>query len=77
MNILSLPYNYEKLRTFLFDFDINFDIIGLIETRLRTGQKALNNINIEKYVLEFTTTDACCGGALLYIKEGITYKVRN
>ena len=63
--------------TLLDEIDINFDIIGITETRFRTGQKALNNIDIEKYVIEHTTTDASCGGALLYIKEGITYKVRN
>ena len=69
--------NYEQLHTLLADIDINFDIIDITETRLRTGQKALNNIDIEKYVIEHTTTDASCGGALLDIKEGIAYKVRN
>ena len=77
LNISSLPYNYEQLHTLLAEIDINFEIIGITETRLRTGQKALNNTDIEKYVIEHTTTDARCGGALLYIKEGITYKVRN
>ena len=77
LNISSLPYNCEQLHTLLAEIDINFDIIGITETRLRTGQKALNNIDIEKYVIQHTTTYAICGGALLYIKEGITYKVRN
>ena len=77
LNISSLPYNYEQLHTLLVEININFDIIDITETRLRTGQKALNNIDIEKYVIEHATTDASCGGALLYIKEGITYKVRN
>ena len=60
LNISSLPYNYEQLHTLLAEIDINFDIIGITETRLRTGQKALNNIGIEKYVIEHTTTDASC-----------------
>ena len=77
LNISSLPYNYEQLHTLLADTDINFDIIGITETRLRTARKARNNIDIEKYVIEHTTTDASCGRALLCIKEGITYKVRN
>ena len=77
LNISSLPYNCEKLHTLLADIDINFDIIGITEARLRTGQKTLNNIDIEKYVIDHTTTDASCGGTLLYIKEGITYKVQN
>ena len=77
LNISSLPYNCEQLHTLLAEIDINFDIIGITETRLRTGQKALNNIDIEKYVIQHTTTYAICGGALLNIKEGITYKVRN
>ena len=77
LNISSLPYNYKQLYTLLADIDINFDIIGITEIKMRTGQKALNNTDIEKYVIEHTTTDASCGGALLYIKEGITYKVQN
>ena len=70
LNISSLRYNYEQLHTLLDDIDINFDIIDITETRLRTGQKALNNIDIEKYVIEHTTADAPCVGALSYIKEG-------
>ena len=76
-NISSFPYNYEQLHILLAEIDIKFDIIGITKTILRTGQKALNNIDIEKYVIEHTTIDARCGGTLLYIKEGITYKVRN
>ena len=67
LNISSLPYNYEQLHTLLADIDINFDIIGITETRMRTGQKALNNIDTEKYYYII----------LLYIKEGITFEVRN
>ena len=76
LNISSLPYNYEQLHTLLADIDINFDIIGVTEARLRTGKKALNNVEIERNVTEHTTTGASCSGALLYIKEGIIYKVR-
>ena len=38
-NISSLRYNYEQLHTLLADIDINFDIIGITETRLKTGKK--------------------------------------
>ena len=54
LSISSLPYNYEQLNTLLADIDR----IDIIETRLKTGQKALNDINIENYVMEHTTTDA-------------------
>ena len=37
---------------------------------MKTGQKTLNNIVIENYVIEHTTADATC-------RERITYKVRN
>ena len=36
------------------NYDINFDIIFITETRLRTGHKALYNIGIENYVTEHT-----------------------
>ena len=71
LKISSLPYNYEQLHTLLVDIDINFGITGITETSLTKGQKALNNIGIEKCVIERTTTDDNCGGALLYIKEWI------
>ena len=77
LNISSLPYHREQFHTFLSDIDIDFDIIGITETKLKTGKKPLNSIDIEHYVSEHTTTDSNAGGALLYIKEGITYKVRN
>ena len=73
LDISSLPYNCEQLHTLLAETDINFDKIGITEKRLTAGQKALNNIDIEKCVIEHTKTDAHCGGALLYIKEGITF----
>ena len=44
---------------------------------MKTGQKTLNNIVIENYVIEHTTTDANCRETWLYIKESISYKVRN
>ena len=44
---------------------------------MRTGQKPLNNINIEKDVIEHIILDSSCGGDLFHIKEWITYKVRN
>ena len=73
LNISSLPYNCEQLHTLLAEIDINFDKIGITETRLTAGQKALNNIDTEKCVIEHTKTDAHCGRALSYIKEGITF----
>ena len=77
MNISCLPYNYEELHTLSAEININFDIIGITGTRLSTNQKALNNIDIETYVIKHTITDASCVWDLLYIKGGITYKVRN
>ena len=77
LNISSLTFNKEKLHTLLADIHINFNIIGITETRLKTGQNVLNNIDIENFVIEHTITDAGCSGALLYIKEGMTYKIRN
>ena len=37
LNILSLPYNFQQLHTLLADIDISFDIIGITETRIKTG----------------------------------------
>ena len=52
--------------------DINFDVTSITESRLNAGQKALNNINIENYLIEHTTTDASCSRALFLTEKGIT-----
>ena len=37
----------------------------------------LNNLNLNNYYFEFTPTETCAGGTLLYIANHLSYKCRN
>ena len=76
LNISSLPYNFDQLETLLTTLKVKFDILGITESRLKTGKQPINNIDLKGYVVESTPTDASCGNALLYINRSINYKLR-
>ena len=76
LNISSLPYNFDQLETLLTTLKVEFDILGITKSRLKTGNQPINNIDLKGYVVESTPTDASCGGALLYINKNINYKLR-
>ena len=52
LNISSLPYHCSELHSLLSDCRINFDIIGITESRLKRNQKALENIDLPNYIIE-------------------------
>ena len=77
LNIFSLVYHLLKLHTFLATSEIEFDVIGITESRLKSNKKHLTNITLPSLNTEHCPTDGLNGGALLYIKEDIIYKKRN
>ena len=74
--ILQLPYHCSELHSLLNNCRINFDIIGITESRLKYNQKALWNIDIPNYNIEHYPTEGPSGSVLIYIKNDI-YKLRN
>ena len=77
MNISSLFYNFEQFHALLSELDINYDIIGITETRLKRDILRTTNIDLKGYSFEHTPTEASCGGILLYLKNNINYTLRN
>ena len=55
----------------------NFDIIAIIEIRTTKQVSLLNNLNLNNYSFEFTSTETSAGGTLLYIANQLSYKCRN
>ena len=55
---------------------VNFDIIGISESRIKQNKKPFDNISLQNYNIEHCTTEAANGGVLLYIKDDIIYKLR-
>jgi len=56
---------------------LQIDIIGITESRLKKDWSPIVNINLNNYEIEHTPTESSNGGALLYIKKSLAYKVRN
>ena len=46
------------------------------ETRITKNVSLLNNLNLNNYYFEFTPTETCAGGTLLYIANHPAYKCR-
>ena len=72
-----MPYHCSELHSLLSECNIDFDVIGITESRIKRNQKALSNIEIPNYKVEQCSTESANGGALLYIKNDTLYKVRN
>ena len=77
LNISSLPYHCSELNSLLSECNIDFDVIGITESRIKRNQKALSNIEIPNYKVEQCSTESANGRALLYIKNDTFFKVRN
>ena len=75
MNISSLNAHFDELNAIMNL--LNFNFIGLTETRLKKDVSVTIPIEIEGYSYEHTPTEASCGGALLYISNKLNYKPRN
>ena len=76
MNISSLTYHFDQLHGLLASLKVSFSIIGIKEKRINSSKNKRNNIDLDGYTIESTSTGASYVGFLLYIKENINYKIR-
>ena len=65
------------LHNLLASTDVKFDTIGNTESNLNSNKKHLTTIDIPNYSTEHCPADGANGGALLYIKEDLIWKLRN
>ena len=77
LNISSLSYNFNQLHELLSTLKIDFNFIAITESKIQKNITPINNVDLDGYVIEHTPTESSCGGALLYIKDSIKYKVRH
>lgn len=73
MNINTLQYHFDELQTFLSTCSIDFQIICVFESRLKTGILTTSNVQLPGINFEDIPTKLANGGALLYIKDDINY----
>ena len=77
INACSLNKNFDDLQYLLSCTKNFFDVIAVSETRITRNVSLLNNLNLTSYPFEFTPTEACGGGTLLYIANHLPHKCRN
>ena len=77
LNISSLPFHIDELKTNLSQCKKPFDIIGITETRIKKGKNPYIDISLNGYNYESTPTESSAGGVLLYLSTDINYKCRN
>ena len=76
LNISSLTFHFDELLVLTAENKLKFDFLGISETRLKLNRNSLNPISMPGCNIEHTLTDSSNGGTLLYIKQGINYKLR-
>ena len=74
LNISSLPFHFEELSTLITQHNLNFNFLGISESRLKLNQNPLTSIQLPGYNIEYTPTEWNNGETLLYVKKGINYK---
>ena len=75
-HVCSLSKNFDQLHALLTELDIDFDFIGITESRISKTSFSPTNIALANYVIEQTPTESNAGGAVLYINRKHSYKIR-
>ena len=75
-NINTLQYHFDELQTFLSNCPIDFQILGISVSRLKSNISTTTNTKLPGFNNEHMPTKSANGGALLYIKDTINYKLR-
>ena len=74
LNINSLSKNFDNFNHLINKLKLEFDILGISESRILKPQSLNTNFSLHNYVVEQTPTESTAIGALLYIKNGHSYK---
>ena len=75
-NIRSFKRNLENFQVHLLDeFNFEFSIIGVSETKIISGKEMDFNTRIPGYVFEYVPTPLASGGVGLYINDSLKYTV--
>ena len=76
-NIRSLSANHDGMTTLLSELQHAFDVIGLSETKIKDSCDPTSNITIDGYDFVSKPTLTNAGGVGFYVKEGISFNIRD
>ena len=77
INACSLNKNFDGLQHLLNCTKFFFDIIAISKMRITKQVSLSNNLNLNNYSFEFTSSETSAGGTLLYIANHLLYKCHN
>ena len=77
MNVCSLTKNFDDFNILLGDLNVSFDILAIMETRIKKYSSSPINLRLNNYLIEHTPTELSAGGTLLYINKRPSYQLRN
>ena len=64
LNISSLTFHFDELLVLMVEKKLNFDFLGISETRLKLNRNSLNPISMPGYNIKHTPTESGNGGTL-------------
>lgn len=76
-NVRSIQKNFDNLHQMLFELDHPFDIIGISESWINTENTNVVNIDLPNFSFISQPTEQRAGGVGFYIKNSLTFHVRN
>ena len=74
INACSLYKNFNELEHLLSCTYKNFDVIAISETKITKNISLTNNLTMNNFSFEFTSTESSAGGTLLYVANHLSYK---
>ena len=72
----SLSKNFDNFNHLINKLKLEFDILGISESRILKSQSLNTYVSLQNYVIEQTPTESTAGGALLYTNKKHSYKTR-
>ena len=76
LNINSLSKNFDDFNHLINKLKLQFDILGISESRILKSQSLNTNVSPQNYVIEQASTESTTGGPLLYINKRRFYQPR-
>ena len=77
MNVCSLTKNFDDFNILLSELNVSFDILAIIESRIKKDWSSPINLQLNNYSIEHTPTQSSAGGTLLYINKRLSYQLRD
>ena len=74
LNINSLSKNFDNFNHLINKLKLEFDILGISESRILRSQSLNTNLSLQNYAIKQTSSESTAGGALLYINKRHSYK---